>query len=1137
MKTDTLKLPRTFAWLNVTQFLGALNDNVFKLLVIFFLVGLTSIQDRITIVTSATVLFVLPFLLFSHAAGVLADRISKRSIIVFAKYLEAGIMLLGCVFLFLKIPPALYGMIFLMSTQSALFGPSKYGIIPELVSTAQLSRANSLLVGATYLAIIIGTFIPSFLLLNVISDNFLGVGFFCVGVAMVGILAGHRIKKTPPAGSGKRFTPLFVVEIFKTLRDVGKDRYLLLTIFAASYFVYIGAFMQQNILLYGQDSLGLTWLQSGYLFPIAALGIGLGAILAGKLSGRNIEFGVVPMGAFGLTITCMALHFVPPSINATIFLIFLAGVSSGLFIVPLNAFIQFRSPKRRRGEVLACVNFLSFSFVALSAGTIRIFDSVFHMTSGQGFLAIGLLTAVLSIATVVVLPDFFVRFVIVVVTRLLYRIRVRGPENLPVEGPALLVSNHVTWADALLLSSTTQRRIRFVMGREIFNNRWMMPLFKLMGVIPVSSHDGPRAVIASLKQARVALDDGYLVCIFAEGAITRNGNMRDFKPGLERIVKRTTYPIIPVHIGGAWGSILSYYGGSLFSALPKHVPYPVTVTYGKPLPPTTEVFEVRQAVMELSGAWFEDLKSRGRSLPRLFARTARRFWFRHAIADTTGKRLTYGQALIASIALSAELDRMLKGQDKVGILLPASAGAALTNIALSLIGKVPVNLNFTVSEQMVASAVRQCGITTVISLRSFLKKLDGRQTPEGTVFLEDIAGRIPRSRKLMAFLKAILFPLPMLGRGMRSCADDLAAIIFSSGSTGEPKGVMQSHYNIISNIESFCMLYQFEPSDRMCAVLPFFHSFGFTCTLWCPLVRGFSAHYHPNPLDGLKVAEMVRKNHLTVLLATPTFLQAYIRRAKREDFSSLRIVVAGAEKLNKRVGDVFEEKFGIRPLEGYGATELSPVAALNVPDVEVDRVYQQGTKEDSIGHPIPGVAMKIVNIETGEPMSVGSKGLLMVKGPNVMLGYLNQPEKTAEVLQNGWYNTGDIATMDRDGFVFLEDRLSRYSKIGGEMVPHIAIEEKYLHALGTMERVVAVTSVPDEKKGEQLVVCYLEDAGDVETLDRIIRESDLPNLWKPRKENHLKVHDLPTSGTGKLDLMRLRQMSREFVENRDRANM
>jgi acyl-[acyl-carrier-protein]-phospholipid O-acyltransferase/long-chain-fatty-acid--[acyl-carrier-protein] ligase len=328
------------------------------------------------------------------------------------------------------------------------------------------------------------------------------------------------------------------------------------------------------------------------------------------------------------------------------------------------------------------------------------------------------------------------------------------------------------------------------------------------------------------------------------------------------------------------------------------------------------------------------------------------------------------------------------------------------------------------------------------------------------------------------------------------------------------------------------MVLRLEPQDKMCCVLPFFHSFGYTCCLWCPALSGFEAAYHANPIDGATVAEMVRTRRLTILLSTPTFLLSYIRRAQREDFATLRAIITGAEKLRKKTADVFEERFGIRPMEGYGATELSPVAAVSVPDVMIDGIRQRGTKDGSIGHSLPGVTMKVVDPDTGAMLETGKEGLLLVKGPNVMLGYLNNPTKNQEVLKNGWYVTGDIALIDKEGFVFLLDRLSRYSKIGGEMVPHLAIEDKYLQGLGATNQLVMVTSAPDEKKGEQIVVFYTTEAGTPDSLHEIITKSDLPNLWKPKKDNYIRVDAMPTLGSGKMDLKRLKSMAEDFAIHR-----
>jgi len=1121
----------SFGWLNVTQFLGALNDNVFKFLVIFFLVNQLK-QEANTTQALATALFVVPFLIFSHAAGVLADRFSKRHIVVAAKFAELGVMALGFVALLAGSSVMLYALLFVMCTQSAFFGPSKYGIIPELVGEHRLSQANSFLVSLSYLAIIIGSFLPSFFVDVLFKGNFPALAGFCVVVAMIGVLTSQRIEVTPAVGARHRFTPWFVVDIFKTLFGLRRDRYLLLAVLGAAYFLFLGAFIQQALLYYGMEALGLSVVRSGYFFPMAALGIGIGALCAGKLSGRNIELGVVPIGAIGLSLCCIALGGIPATPRALLPVVFLIGFSSGLYIVPLNAFIQQRAPRERRGEILACCNFMSFLGAALSAGAFLGLTRGLSCSPQVCFVLVGFLTAILGVTTVWLLPDFLVRLGVVSITRFFYRIRVYGEENIPVHGGALLIPNHVTWVDALLIAATQQRRIRFMMLRSIYEAWWIKPLWRLMGVIPISPKDSPREVIASLKAARAAIDDGYMVCIFAEGALTRTGNMRAFRSGYERIVKGASCPIIPVHIGGAWGSAFSHYKGRLLSSFPRKIPYPVSISFGDHLPVTATPLEVRNAVCELSCAAVEEQKKPGRTLNSRFVRTARRYWFRHAMSDTSGKQLTFGRTLVGSIALASALKKQTRDQEMVGIVMPACVGGALANVAVTLMGKVPVNLNFTASTAAIASAIEQCKIKTVITSRKVAEKLTSFEPPEGTVYIEDIVKGMTAGNRLSAMLKALFLTPRRLAGGRKVGPDDVATIIFSSGSTGDPKGVLLSHHNVISNVESIRLAFGFEPQDRFCAVLPFFHSFGLTATLWTPLVCGFSAYYHPNPLDGAVIGELVRENKLTAMVATPTFLLSYIRRAGDEDFRSVRAVMTGAEKLKTRIADAFEKKFGIRPIEGYGATELSPVGAMNVPDVCIGGARQTGTKEGSVGHPVPGVAARIVDPDTLEVLPEEKEGLLQIKGPNVMLGYLDRPDETADVLQGGWYSTGDIARIDADGFVFLVDRLSRYSKIGGEMVPHLAVEETLMEGLGIVDPCVVVSAAPDERKGEQLVVCYTPLAGDAAKLAGIIKESALPNLWKPKKENYVPIKELPTLGSGKLDLKAVKGIAREFVETR-----
>jgi acyl-[acyl-carrier-protein]-phospholipid O-acyltransferase/long-chain-fatty-acid--[acyl-carrier-protein] ligase len=383
----------------------------------------------------------------------------------------------------------------------------------------------------------------------------------------------------------------------------------------------------------------------------------------------------------------------------------------------------------------------------------------------------------------------------------------------------------------------------------------------------------------------------------------------------------------------------------------------------------------------------------------------------------------------------------------------------------------------------------------------------------------------------MAWLLPVGWLERALGRQKKIELDDLATVIFSSGSTGEPKGVMLSHYNIGSNIGQMEQVFCPNASDRFLGILPFFHSFGFTGTLCLPAVLGVGAVYYPNPLDAKTIGPLVSHYAVTFLLATPTFLQFYLRGCDPADFGSLRVVMTAAEKLPERLASAFEERFGIRPMEGYGCTECSPAVAVNTHDFRSAGFRQIGAKRGKIGHPLPGVCVRIVDAATGEPVALGQAGLLLVRGPNVMQGYLGQPEKTAEVVRDGWYVTGDIAALDEDGFLQITDRLSRFSKIGGEMVPHIKVEEKLHEMAGASEQTFVVTGVPDEKKGERLVVLHkLANAPLKECLDKLA-QSDLPNLWKPRGDSFFRVEGFPLLGTGKLDLRRVKEAATQLATN------
>ncbi len=1127
----------TFKWLNLAQFLGALNDNLFKFFAIFLLINLwgEAADTRITPVIGA--LFALPFLLFVTLAGILADRWSKSAITIQMKLMEALVMLVGMAGLWLQLPWLVFTTCFLMSLQSALFSPSKYGLIPELVAADKIPVANGHIQAFTYIAVILGTILAP-MISEATPDRTWVWGAVCVGIAVVGWLASRGIEHTPAAGNRRAISLNPFGEIWRTVRAGRDDRHIIVAMFAIGFFLLVGAYVQLNIIPYGREALGLSKEKSTLLFLFAALGIGAGSWLAGRLSPRNAELGIVPVGATLMALGCIGLWLLPQFCAAPFSpylacaLLFVLGLGGGLYMVPLEATIQFRSPPERLGQNLAASSWIGWLGVVAAAGLLAVNTSVLHLTAAQGFVPLAVTTLVLMAVTLWYLPDFLLRFLVIAAMRFFYRIRILGVQNVPVRGPALLVCNHVTWLDALLILATQQRRVRYLMDKGMFH-RWplLTPLFKLMEVIPISSDDTPRKLIESLKTARTALEEGWLVGIFAEGALTRSGMMMQFRPGYERIVKGLDVPLVPVFIGGAWGSIFSYQQGRILGRLPKRIPYPITIAFGAPLPSTAKPHELQLAVQELSCEVFEDRKSRRRSMGEEFLRSARLCWGRIAMADTTtGKPLKFGQAAVASFAFARAFRARLAADEKnVGVLLPPSCGGALTNLALMLDGRVPVNLNYTASPSAFASAMQQAGIKTIITSKAFLEKLAGSgmslDLPVATLELKEAVAGITLPAKLLAFWKARFRRIRAV-RPEGFTGDTLATIIFSSGSTATPKGVMLSHHNLLSNIESFRSIARTTADDCMVSALPFFHSFGFTCTLWFPMISGFRAAYHVNPLEAGKIGELAGKYRGTMLVATPTFLQAYMRRVEPKDFEAMRLIFVGAEKLRPALAAQFQEKFGVRPFEGYGATECAPVIAVSVPDMEIDGVFQKGFREGMTGQPLPGIALKVVDPETHAPLPPGTEGLLLVRGPNVMLGYLGNPEKTAEVVRDGWYVTGDIARIDEDAFMVITDRLSRFSKIGGEMVPHHAVEEE-LHRVAGKEgqQVFVVTSVPDDRKGEKLVVLHTDEAGDIEKVREGMALGGLPNLWKPARDAYVRIPAIPLLGTGKTDLQAVKRIA------------
>ncbi|MBI5202482.1 MAG: MFS transporter [Elusimicrobia bacterium] len=1023
-----------------SQALTSFNDNAFKTLVGLRIMASLPPGEAGGHIAASGAVFVIPFIVFSAAAGALADRVSKNKLLLRLKEIELALMIAATAALALDSRNALFLLVFLMGVHSAFFSPAKQAIVPELVKEEELSHANGLMQMGVFIAIIMGTVVSGTLVAKappVVS------GMLFSAIAAIGTGLMWLVPDTGARDPNRAMPWNAVGQTWRDLHDVDKHPGVMQAIVGTCYFWFLGAICQMNLLVYGKELMGASEALLTRFQVALAFGIGMGSYLAGRMSRRRVELGLVPLGAMGLVVFGSALGFSWRSANATILALSCFGAACGCFAVPLQSFIQSRTPGDCRGRVLAAANTMSFVAILLASACLWAGGTMFHLNAGQVFLVAAAMTFVVAAYLCWLLPDALMRLPLYALSNLVYKIDVLGGERVPMEGPALLVANHVSFVDAFLIAGATERPIRFLMFRRYYDMPVANWFFRAMGCIPISDSDGPREMLRSLDAAKERLKKGEAVCIFAEGEITRHGQMLRFKKGFERIVGGLPdVPIIPVHLDRVWGSVFSFDGGKVLLKWPRRIPYPITTSFGAPMKSDSTAFQIRQSILELGSDAFRKRLAERRPLSLAFLREAKRHPLRFAIADSLGTKLSYGSALMKAWALGRALDRALPGGENAGLLLPPSAAGALANIGLSLAGRVPINLNYSTSLEVVFACADKAGIGRIATTRKLVEKL-GWDLGERAVYVEDVAKTI--SAPVAAFAGAMMLLLPLrlaelfFAPKARGPLERMATVIFTSGSTGIPKGVMLSHANVASNLESMAQVFQVGKQDRILGVLPFFHSFGYSVTLWFPLISGFGVVYHSNPLDARKIGELADEFQATFLLGTPTFLASYLRRVEPEKFKSVRYVVVGAEKLRDDLAIAFRERFGVTPLEGYGCTELSPVACVNIPDINWPGARQKGTKLGSVGQPIPGVLAKIVDPDTKEPKAEGESGLLLVKGPNVMLGYLGDPEKTAEVVRDGYYVTGDIASVDPDGFITITDRLSRFSKIGGEMVPHIMI--------------------------------------------------------------------------------------------------
>jgi acyl-[acyl-carrier-protein]-phospholipid O-acyltransferase/long-chain-fatty-acid--[acyl-carrier-protein] ligase len=1139
-----LQPKRPLLGLLIAQFVGAFNDNAWKLIVFTLATRLIApTEDNFESESQyqaslGFILFLFPMLLFSLPAGALADRISKRTVLIATKALELFLLTIATACLFflpqnLIIP---YVILALMGMQSALFSPAKYGIMPELLPEEKLSQGNGLLETWTMLAIIGGTgFGPMFMIADQEGTRpgmtWLAP-FWLLLLSLIGFMVSFRVPKIQQSRKDRNGVFTSILKAWKTINT---DNILFLAIVGSAFYWFIISLLGQNVLVYAK------WLvqnlQKGEVLqglPPASYGIGiaLGALTAGKLSGDKIEYGLIPLGAVGFAFTSLLLGFIQPGMPGTVVILITMGTFSGMVIVPLHSIIQWRSPNDRRGGIIGIGNILDISGMIigslLAAGMAWI-----GIKLGMMLVVSSFLVCCATLWAVQLLPDALLRLMFILLTCTFYRIRTIGTEHLPKKGPALLVSNHMTIVDALFVLATAGRPVRFLMKENFYNKWWIYPIAKIMQAIPYSGNVPGKD--EGIQKARESLEKGCLVCIFPEGQVSKTKMMLPFSQDIEILMTGRRCPIIPMHLDLVWGGALSFEGARYFTKIPHQIPYPLTVTFGNSLPPETSVSKIRQKIQELGCEAWTIRKQHAEMAHRLFIRQARWKPWKTLLVDQWNGKISRFRTLTESIELARILRGQWKREENIGILLPPSVVGVYSNLAVSIACYTAVNLNFSIGIQGIKAALEQAEIKTILTSRAFYEKFKSL-IPESSkvIFVEELLKKVGSCQKFIAQLIGLFAPLRMVekycGGVKQRKLDDPLTIVFSSGSTGTPKGVVLSHFNIVSNVEAVSQVIpSLAPQDKLLVALPFYHSFGYM-QMWLGLNHDFELILHQNPLDANGIGQLILTHKISIMMTTPTFLRIYLQKALPEQFGSLQCVLTGAEKLSKKLAEQFEDRFGIRPIEGYGVTECSPVIATSVPDVRKAGIFQAGSQRGTVGHPLPGVIVKVIHPETFEEMSNGLEGMLLVKGPNVMKEYLKRPDLTAKSMNGDWYITGDIASIDSDGFIRIIDKAARFSKVGGEMVPHVTVEEALHQAANIEEISFAVTAIPDESKGECLVVLHRIEECLLEEVILKLQRLGLPNLFIPKLDNFIKVEELPLLSSGKPDLIAMKNIALKKVK-------
>ena len=1092
-------------------------------------------------------LILLPFILLFTPSGFLADRFKKPTIMRWSAMAAVVITLLITLSYYMGWFNFAFAMTFMLAVQSAFYSPSKYGYIREIAGKDNLALANSFVQSTTIIAILLGMFVFSiFFETHLSGHSFTSEQDIIEIIAPIGwlLVIGSLIElyfsfQLPPFRQ-QQSTKAFNWQHYRSgkslnanLKLIRYDSVIWLSIIGLSVFWGVSQAVLATFPAYAKEVLAInnTIFVQG-LLACSGFGIIGGSLLAGRISNHYIETALIPLGTLGMVISLAALPQVSSG-YALVSSILAFGFFGGLFIVPLNSLIQFRSNPQKLGTVLAGNNWIQ-NVVMLGFLILTALFSLAGIHSQVLLYIVTVMTAIGAIYTVFKLPQSLIRYVVGLVFSTRYKINVQGFHNIPSQSGVLLLGNHISWLDWAIIQIASPRPIRFVMDKGIYERKYLKWFLDFFGVIPISRGASKESLIAVNNYLKA----GEIVCLFPEGSISRNGQLAEFKKGFERSVEGVDGIILPFYIHGLWGSRFSRSSAGLRKIRHRPLRRDIIIAFGDSMDIISDARSVKHAVFELSiNAWQHHIETLP-ALGRAWIKRAKKEGRADCLTDIqTNKTISRRGALTASLLFSRYFKSHHPTVNNIGFLLPTSCAGILANMACFISGKTAVNLNYTASAVSLMSAIRKADIKTVYTSSKFLQKLNKKGIDLSAaldnvevIYLEDVHQQLGKVAQLVTFIATYCLPASLLQTffGGNSTSEQNAVILFSSGSEGEPNGVILSHQNIMANIKQVSDVLDTQTDDVIVANLPLFHAFGLTVTSLMPLIEGIPTICHPDPTDVLTIAKGIKQHNASIFCGTSTFLRLFNKNNRIHPLmlDSLRIVVAGAERLKPQIRDEFTLKFGKIIYEGYGTTETAPVATVNIPDRLAVQGWktQIGNKLGTVGLPLPGSSIRIVDPDSMEQLAALEDGLILVGGTQVMSGYLNDGAKTEQAIVeldgHRWYKTGDKGHLDKDGFLIIIDRYSRFAKIGGEMISLGSVESTINEVLPNDIEVMAST-ISDDKKGEAVALLYSGEI-DIEQLKSSVRNSNLPTLAMP--SHYIQLDSIPKLASGKNDFNKAKQI-------------